>query len=101
MCCNFYYDLTAMRERANELERLNEQLRCEIERLNDQEAALAGMWEGPAKEAFRRSFHNDAVQMRNFYNTVRVFIDVLLTITVFYSYTETLNRDRAKARCYC
>ena len=40
MCtCNLYFDLAALKQRAEELERLNEQLLSEINTLNDQEAA--------------------------------------------------------------
>ena len=101
MCtCNLYFDLAALKQRADELERLNEQLLSEINTLNDQEAALAGMWEGPAKDAFRQAHHNDSVQMKNFYNAVRVYIAVLNAIMAYYAQIEASNRDLATARSY-
>ena len=95
-----YYDSAALRERADELERLNEQLLAEIGTLNDQEAALASMWEGPAKEAFRQAYHNDSVQMKNFYNAVRVYIQVLLILIDYYARTESMNCELAHNRTY-
>ena len=101
MCtCNLYFDLAALKQRAEELERLNEQLLSEINTLNDQEAALAGMWEGPAKDAFRQAYHNDSVQMKNFYNAVRVYIAVLNAIMAYYAQMEASNRDLATVRSY-
>ena len=97
---NLYFDLAALRERADELERLNEQLLAEIETLNDQEAALAGMWEGPAKDAFRQAYHNDSVQMKNFYNAVRIYVQVLRMVIEFYAHTECVNRELAATRSY-
>ena len=98
--CIIYYDSAALRERADELERLNEQLLVEIETLNDQEAALAAMWEGPAKDAFRQAYHNDSIQMKNFYNAVRVYIQVLLILIEYYARTENMNCDLARSRNY-
>ena len=97
---NLYFDLVALRQRADELERLNEQLLAEIETLNDQEAALAGMWEGPAKDAFRQAYHNDSVQMKNFYNAVRIYVQVLRLVIEYYARTESSNCELATARAY-
>ncbi|MBQ6019659.1 MAG: WXG100 family type VII secretion target [Clostridia bacterium] len=95
-----YLDLATLQQRADELETMNERLLSEIATLNDTEAALAGMWEGPAKDAFRTAYHNDSVQMKNFYNAVRVYVQVLRAIIMYYRQVECMNRDIAVTRSY-
>ncbi|MCH5197891.1 MAG: hypothetical protein J1E34_03195 [Oscillospiraceae bacterium] len=95
-----YLNSTSLNERVEELENLNEQLLAEIGTLNDNEAALAGMWEGPAKEAFRQAYASDSVQMKNFYNAIRVYIQVLRIILCNYRNTECQNENMARTRTY-
>lgn len=95
-----YLDLAQLTEKANELETLNAQLLTEIGVLNDTEAELAGMWEGEAKEAFRRAYASDAIQMKNFYNAIVVYIQQLRLIIECYRRFEAFNREIAESRTY-
>ena len=69
-----YFDLAVLSAKADELEGLNERLLGEITTMNETESALAGMWEGPAKESFRQAYERDAVQMKNFYCSSRTIV---------------------------
>ncbi len=95
-----YLDLAQLTERANELEMLNEQLLTEIGVLNEREAELAGMWEGEAKEAFRNAYESDAIQMKNFYNAIRIYVQQLRFIIECYRRYEAYNCEVAGARTY-
>ncbi len=95
-----YLDVAQLTERANELETLNEQLLAEIGVLNEREAELAGMWEGEAKEEFRRAYASDAVQMKNFYNAIRIYIQQLRLIIECYRKYEAFNAALARSRRY-
>lgn len=95
-----YLDLAQLTERANELETINEQFLTELAVLNDREAELAGMWEGEAKEAFRRAYASDAVQMKNFYNAISVYVQQLRIIIECYKRYEFVNRELATSRTY-
>ena len=95
-----YLDLAQLTERANELETLNEQLLTEIGTLNEREAELAGMWEGEAKEAFRRAYASDAIQMKNFYNAIRIYVQQLRFIIECYRRYEAINSELGNSRSY-
>lgn len=96
-----YLESSSLSERANELEALNERLMGIIENLNDYEANLSSMWEGEAKDAFRTAYQRDAVQMRNFYNAIVVYVLKLRTIIERYRQREMMNVEKATTRTYC
>ena len=95
-----YLDAAALSAKADELETLNNQLLAEIGVLNDTEATLAGMWEGPAKESFRNAYASDSVQMKNFYNCVFVYVQVIRANVCRYRCIEMRNEEIARIRCY-
>lgn len=96
-----YLEASSLSEKANELEALNEHLLIIIENLNDYEANLSSMWEGEAKEAFRSAYQRDAVQMKNFYNAIFLYVAQLRVIIERYRQREMLNTQTAVARTYC
>ena len=100
-----YFDLAVLSAKADELEGLNERLLGEITTMNETESALAGMWEGPAKESFRQAYERDAVQMKNFYNAIRVYIEILRLLIANYraieSQNEMLGQQRTYGGCGC
>ena len=95
-----YLDVAQLTERANELETLNEQFLNEICILNEREEELAGMWEGEAKESFRRAYASDSIQMKNFYNAIRVYVQQLRLIIECYRRYEAFNSELARTRTY-
>ena len=95
-----YLDVAQLTERANELEILNENFLNETEILNEREAELAGMWEGEAKESFRQAYASDAIQMKNFYNAIRIYIQQLRFIIECYRRYELTNVELASSRAY-
>jgi len=96
-----YLDTSALSAKADELERLNETFLQEVGVLNDNEEILAGMWEGPAKESFRNAYHRDSVQMKNFYNAIKIYVVQLRAIIEAYKRIEQLNNELARQRKYC
>lgn len=95
-----FVDVASLKTKIEELNNLNEQFNNQLVSLQETEAALAGMWEGPSKEAFRRAFHNDAVQMKNFYNAIRVYVQQLTIILNSYAKAESTNVELANQRSY-
>ena len=95
-----YVDSASLRAKAAELEELNNQFKSEIGGLQDNEQALAGMWEGTAKENFRTAFNNDVVQMNNFYNAIGMYISKLEEIAAKYEQAEQQNAELASTRTY-
>ena len=96
-----YLEASSLSEKANELEALNEHLLIIIENLNDYEANLSSMWEGEAKEAFRTAYQRDAIQMKNFYNAIFLYVAQLRVIIERYRQREMLNTQTAATRTYC
>lgn len=85
---------------AQELANLNSQFKSAVQQLENTEQALAGMWEGDAKEAFHRAFNSDKIQMDNFYNAIEVYITRLQNAAAKYQQAEALNVDTANTRTY-
>lgn len=95
-----FVDVTSLKNKIDELSNLNEQFKSQLSALEEAEATLAGMWEGPSKEAFRVAFHNDAVQMKNFYNAILIYVQQLIVIFNAYAKAESTNVDLANQRSY-
>ena len=95
-----YVDSNSLRARASELASINEQFRSEVVNLQDTEEALAGMWEGDAKETFRGAFDSDLVQMSNFYNAIGMYVKQLEEIAAQYERAEAQNVELASTRTY-
>ncbi len=64
----------------------------------NQEASLAGMWEGEAQQAFRSTFNNDKAQFDAFYNVIEQYATALDNIATEYDNKEALNQSLAASR---
>ncbi len=89
-----------MLAKADELENLNNQFKTQIDALEATEGTLIGMWEGETKEAFHTAFHNDKVQLTNFYNAIKLYVLSLRQIAARYQQAEATNMETATARTY-
>ncbi|HJD21104.1 MAG TPA: WXG100 family type VII secretion target [Candidatus Gemmiger faecigallinarum] len=85
---------------AEDLQNLNAQFKASVNALNDLEENLSGMWEGDAKEAFRRAFQSDKIQMDNFFNAIEVYVQRLLAAAQRYAQAEAQNVETANNRTY-
>lgn len=66
-----------LRNKADELERLNRSFRNEVEKMVGYEAQLAGMWEGESQKAFRKAFNDDKAKMDRFALNIDKYIMAL------------------------
>ncbi len=89
-----------LRTKADDLEQLNASFKGKIDSLEETEAALMGMWDGDAKEAFNRAFNNDKIQMTNFYNAIAQYVAVLRQVAANYAQAENTNVNTASTRNY-
>lgn len=89
-----------LKELAEQLRMLNGKWMNSAENLNGTEAALKGMWEGEANEAFHAAFIRDYSQFENFHTAVEQYAAVLITIAEKYQQAETANMQIASARSY-
>ena len=95
-----YFDLGTLSAKADELEALNNSFYTEVDNLNSTEEALAGMWEGDAKDAFRNAYRTDSIQMHNFYNAIKAYVQALREIIAYYAQKEAENVQIAQNRTY-
>lgn len=91
---------TELQAKAEELAKLNASFKSQVGDLESQEAALIGMWEGEAKEAFHKAFRSDKIQMDNFYNAIAQYVTVLNNIAAEYNNAEAKNVQIANDRKY-
>ena len=94
----FTVTASELNTKAAELERLNNQLNQKIEALQQEEASLATMWEGDAKEAFSNSFKTDKAKMSLFHAEIQKYIAALRTIAAKYEVAERTNVATASAK---
>ena len=80
-----------LRNKAQELSRMNTQYKQEIDNLVAEEAALKSMWEGEAKEAFTSAFNRDKAKMDAFYSAIQDYIAKLGAIAAQYDASEGQN----------
>lgn len=86
--------------KAEELEALNNQFKSTVNSLEETEAALAGMWDGEAKDAFHQAFTNDKTQMNNYYNAIAQYVNVMRQIAAKYAQAEATNVSIGSERKY-
>ena len=89
-----------LRAKAEELRALNAQFKSEVGNMEALEGALAGMWEGQAKDAFHNAFISDKTQMNNFYNAIEVYVQRLEATAAKYAQAEAANVEIASTRKY-
>lgn len=89
-----------LKAKANELRSCNGQFKSQVGNLESQEAALASMWEGEAKNAFHNAFNNDKTQMDAFYDLIEKYCQALEIIAQKYEQAEARNTEVASTRSY-
>lgn len=88
---------TALRNKADELQQMNQQLTKALEELSTQEQTLATQWEGDAQQAFRTSFHQDMQKFQEFVKGINEYVTALNTIAKEYDNAEDRNVQVAKS----
>lgn len=96
------FNVTAsqLKAKAGELKQINATYKTKVNALEEQEASLASMWEGEAKDAFRNAFKRDKTNMDNFYNAIEQYVAVMEEIAARYMQTEAINVQTASNRSY-
>lgn len=88
---------SALRNKADELQQMNQQLTKALEELSNQEQTLASQWEGDAQQAFRTSFQQDMQKFQEFVKGISAYATVLNTIAKEYDNAEDRNVQMAKS----
>ena len=91
---------STLRNKAEELNSMNEQFKTAVNSLIDEENALRGQFEGEASDAFHAAFSKYAVQMQNFYNAIAQYAQKLVQIAEGYEKAEQANVATATERKY-
>ena len=94
----FRVSSSELRQKADQLEQMNNQFKAAVEALSNQEQSLATMWEGEAQKAFRTAFNNDRQQFDNFYNGIVKYIQALRDAAQKYDEAEAKNLGTAQTR---
>lgn len=87
-----------LRDKAGELRNQNKSLRSHIESLRTQEGGLSGMWEGEARDTFKREFTKDITRMDEFCAAIDAYANALDTIATQYENAEHKNTGLASSR---
>lgn len=87
-----------LRNKADELERLNNQFKQEVTSMVGYEQELSGMWEGEAQKAFRKAFNDDKQKMDLFSQNIEKYVQALRADAQKYEETEQKNIGIATAR---
>ena len=87
----------AIRNKADELQQMNQQLTKALEELSNQEQTLASQWEGDAQQAFRTSFQQDMQKFQEFIKGISAYATALNTIAKEYDNAEDKNVQVAKS----
>lgn len=82
---------TTLRNKAEELNQLNEQFRKAVNSLIEEEGALRSQFEGQTSDAFHNKFSKDSIQMNNFYNAIAQYAQKLTEIAASYEKAEQDN----------
>ena len=89
-----------LRNKAAELNWMNEQFRNAVSDLTNEESTLRGQFEGEASDAFHAAFTRDTIQMQNFYNAIAQYAQKLILIAEAYEKAEQANVSTATTRNY-
>lgn len=85
---------------AEEIQRAVTDLRREVQELERLEGQLSGMWEGPARDEFRKVFAQDKAKMDEFAKAVDKYVEILGQIKGRYGTGEQRNVEIAGSRTY-
>lgn len=89
-----------LKNKADELRQLNNQLRKAVEEMTGNEQQLISMWDGEAKEAFNKAYNSDVQQMDEFSVVIDKYCQTLDTNAAKYEQAEQKNISTATARSY-
>ena len=89
-----------LKARAEQLNEMNQSLKAKVDEFESAVQALAGQWEGEAKEAFLAAAKQDLEQMLNFIQVILEFYQKLLYMAQNYEATERKNLEIATTRSY-
>lgn len=87
-----------LRQKVQELQRMEREFKQAVDSLVQKEAALASTWEGDAQIAFRNAFRNDRQQFENFRMGLQKYVQVLQEALRQYEAAESRNTDIARTR---
>lgn len=100
MASNFQLTFHTMREKANELEKWNNDLVKLTSDLRGHQQRLTNAWDGPANDAFDSAFKSDMVQFDNFARAIREYVQALRQAADEYERKENDNKRIATERSY-
>ena len=89
-----------VRNKAEEIQELNNHFKKQTQELQLQETSLGNMWEGQAKNAFHTAFMKDKDQMELFHNLLKQYVQALFQIATQYEQAEARNVELASSRNY-
>ena len=87
-----------LRQRADELETLNNKFKNEVEKLRTLNGTLGQQWRGDARTAFDREFQKDVQKFEQFIKGIMDFIRVLRQNADEYDRVENTNTSIARVR---
>ncbi len=87
-----------LREAKGTLDRQNQLLSNQIDKLKQAESKLNSMWEGEAKQAFQQVFNKDMVQFGEFHSLIGKYSNVLEQAAQNYEDKERKNVELASHR---
>lgn len=97
---NIQLTFSQMRQKADELERKNKELRAEASQMQSHQQRLTQSWDGEANDAFDKAFRSDMIQFANFSRLIDDYIRVLRTAISEYEKAELANKQLASDRSY-
>lgn len=93
-------DSAKLRQAANDLEGMNQQLARQMDDLAAKEQNLASKWEGDTKNAFQNAFNSDVTQISAFRSLIDTYIQALRSAADRYDQEEAKNMEIASSRNY-
>ena len=100
MPANFVVTASDLSTGANELSQLNQSFRSMVDQLVSTEASLNSMWEGEARDAFRKVFEEDKEQLMRFADLIDKYYQTLIQIADNYRKAEEVNTATAGTRTH-
>lgn len=91
---------TELKNRAEQLNQANSNLKAKVEEFESAAQALANQWQGEARDAFVAAYSQDKVQMNNFINVINEYYQKLIATADLYDRAEQKNVDIATTRNY-
>ena len=87
----FIATASSINSKAEELAKLNGQLKTQIAALETKVQEANTMWEGDARDTFNSAFHRDKAKLDAYYNAIQTYCQVLSEVAVTYQNSENKN----------